>query len=59
MVTVNDIKEKRNELEQLETVYLRNTSPCENKECSFYRPKQSGHCSWSVMLEDCKDYITE
>lgn len=57
MATILEIKEKRNELESLEAEYLGETPSCDNKECSFYREKQSGHCSWSVLLEECKDYI--
>jgi len=57
MATIADIKQLRNRLEDLENEYLRDTPPCNNKECSFYREKQSGNCSWSVLLEDCRDYI--
>lgn len=56
MSLLREIKEKREELEELERQYLRETPPCCNIKCSFWRNDQSGNCSWSVLLEDCRDY---
>jgi len=56
MATIAEINEKREELEKLETEYLNETPLCANKECSFWREKQQGNCSWSVLLEECRDY---
>ena len=57
MVTVDDINEKRQELEIMEREYLDNTPPCNNDKCGLYRPNQKGHCCWSVLLEECGEYI--
>lgn len=56
MSTTEEIKEKRRELERLEQEYLDNTPHCVNKECGFFKETASGGCTWSVLLEDCKDY---
>ena len=56
MSLLQEIKEKRNQLDKLEKQYLQETLPCTNKECAFWREKQTGCCSWSVLLEDCRDY---
>ena len=60
MTKLENINRKRQELEKLEKEYLSETPPCNNKKCSFYRSEsQSGKCSWSVLLEECKDYLPE
>ena len=59
MSLLSEIKEKRNELDKLEQQYLQKTTPCCNKKCSFWREKSTGRCSWSVLLEDCRDYKDE
>ena len=56
MATVEEIKEKRRELEKLEEEYLNETPPCNNKECSFWKERATGCCTWSVLLEDCIEY---
>jgi len=56
MATVEEIKDKRHELELLEEEYLRDTPPCQNTNCAFYRSGHAGNCLWSVMLEDCGEY---
>lgn len=59
MVTVEEIKEKRKELEQMEKEYLENTPPCCCVKCSWHNYKNSGNCNWSVLLEDCNEYKPE
>ncbi|TRX10557.1 hypothetical protein [Flavobacterium gawalongense] len=59
MSLLKEIIEKRSELEILERQYLEETPPCCNKKCGFWREKQTGNCSWSVLLEDCRDYKYE
>ena len=59
MSLLEEIKEKRYELDKLENQYLKETPPCCNKKCGFYREKSTGCCSWSVLLEDCRDYKDE
>ncbi len=56
MKLLDEIKHLRMELDEKEKEYLDITSPCSNEKCSFYRDKQTGNCSWSVLLEDCRDY---
>ena len=56
MSLLEEIKDKRIELDILEIQYLNETPPCCNVSCSFYSEKRRGRCSWSVLLEDCKDY---
>lgn len=57
MATIEEIKKKRRELELLEEEYLNETPPCWNKKCSFWKERATGLCTWSVLLEDCRDYI--
>lgn len=57
MSLIDEIKEKRKELEYLEEQYLKETPRCENKDCAFYKERSTGNCSWSIFLEDCKDYF--
>ncbi len=59
MVTTADIKEKERELEKLKDEYLKRTSPCNNKECAFWKEKATGKCTWSTLLEDCREYEPE
>jgi len=56
MSLLSEIKEKRNELDKLERQYLKETLPCCNTNCSFWRENTTGRCNWSVLLEDCQDY---
>ena len=58
MSLIEEIKEKRAELDELEKQYILETPVCQNKECGFYREKQNNNCSWTTLLEDCRDYIT-
>ena len=57
MTTLEEIKELKEELDDLENEYLQQTPPCNNLECPFYRNKGGGQCSWTILIEDCKDYI--
>ena len=59
MSLLREIEEKREELHQLEKQYLRETPACQNTKCGFYRAKQTGHCAWSVLLENCREYKPE
>lgn len=59
MATISEVKEKRRELELIEEEYLRETPPCQNEKCSWFSVKTSGHCRWSVLLEDCYEYKSE
>lgn len=59
MLLIDEIKELRAELERLERQYLNETAPCSNDKCAWWREKATGRCSWSVLLEDCKDYKSE
>lgn len=56
MSLIDEINELRKELDIKERAYLNETIPCETKSCGFYRPNALGHCSWSALLEECKDY---
>ena len=54
---IEELKEKQRELELLEKQYLEETPPCCTSECAWYVPRAAnGCCSWSVLLEDCKEY---
>lgn len=57
MATIAEIKEKREELENLENEYLNETPPCINKGCAFWKEKATGMCTWSVLLEECREYV--
>jgi hypothetical protein len=59
MSLLSEIKEKRAELDNLESQYLKETNPCCNKKCNWWRENSTGRCSWSVLLEDCRDYKDE
>lgn len=59
MSLLDEIKQMRIDLEKLEDKYLKETPPCCNKKCGFWRDNSTGKCSWSVLLEDCKDYMSE
>lgn len=60
MTLLEEIQEKRMELSDLESQYSIETPPCSNTECPFHRPNsQRGKCSWSVLLEECDEYIAE
>ena len=59
MSLLEEIKEKREELEILERQYLRETPSCCNINCFFWRQDSTGQCSWTVLLEDCRDYKDE
>ena len=51
-----EIKELRNKLEDLEKEYMETTPVCMNKKCSFWKETHKNKCSWTVLIEDCKDY---
>ena len=59
MSLIDEINELKRDLEIKEREYLSVTPPCETKNCGFYRPNATGHCSWSVLLEECRDYTTD
>ena len=59
MSLLSEIKEKIAELDNLESQYLKETNPCCNKKCYWWRENSTGRCSWSVLLEDCRDYKDE
>lgn len=59
MATIAEIKEKRRELEILEEDYLNETPPCVNTKCAFYKENATGGCTWSVLLEECREYEPE
>jgi hypothetical protein len=50
------IKQLRQELDDLELEYMKQLNPCINKECTFNRDNKIG-CTWTLFIEDCKDYI--
>ena len=54
---LEEIKEARNNLDKLERQYVRETEPCHNTKCSFYRETSS--LNWTTLVEDCKDYPGE
>ncbi len=56
MATIQEIIDKRRELDELESEYLNETPPCDNIKCSFYKECATGCCTWSVLLEDCRYY---
>lgn len=53
---LEEIKEARNNLDKLESRYVRETEPCHNTKCSFYREMSSLNCCWTTLVEDCEDY---
>jgi hypothetical protein len=59
MPTLNEVKEKRRELSEIEREYLQEHSPCNNESCTFFKQTASGHCTWSILLEECRDYVDE
>ena len=57
---VKEITNARNELDRLERKYKEETPACSNTNCNFHRAGyRFGKCSWSVLLEECKDYLPE
>lgn len=59
MSLLDDIKEKQRELEDLRKEYSRVTPPCTNTKCGFWKQSSTGQCSWTHLIEDCKDYKSE
>ena len=65
MSLLNEILEQREKLDSLENEYLDTTPSCMNKKCNFwYDNNASGYlhsvnCTWSALVEQCKDYIPE
>jgi len=57
--TIQEIERLEVELSQAQDEYLRSTPSCCNEGCSFYNDSQSGNCSWSVKLEECREYEAE
>ena len=58
-MSLDRIYEAEEELRLAEEEYLAETPWCQNKGCSFWRERSTGHCTWSVKLEDCRDYTSE
>lgn len=56
---LEDIKDARDHLEKLERQYVRETEPCHNTKCGFYRETNSLNCCWTTLVEDCEDYSSE
>ena len=56
---LEEIKEARSNLDKLERQYVKETEPCHNTKCSFYRETSSLNCCWTTLVEDCKDYPGE
>lgn len=56
---LTEIKEARDNLDKLESQYVKETEPCHNTKCSLYRETISLNCSWTVLVEDCKYYSSE
>ena len=57
---VKEINNARNELDRLEKKYKEETAACCNSNCGFHRPNyRLGKCAWSVLVEECKDYLPE
>lgn len=56
---LEEIKEARENLEKLERQYVRDTDPCHNVKCGFYRENSSLNCCWTTLVEDCNNYLSE
>lgn len=59
MSTIDEIKRLEAELSEAEEEYLRSIPKCGTESCSFYNTAQSGNCSWTTKLEDCREYEGE
>ncbi len=56
MTLLEEIKEKKRELEELEKKYMNSVGECKNLKCSFYNTKSTMNCNWTLLVEECKDY---
>jgi len=55
----NEILETRKKLADLENKYCNTYPKCINTACALYSVEHLNHCSWSVLTEDCKEYLPE
>lgn len=56
---IREIEETKKQLEKLEKQYIQEAEPCHNKQCGFYREKSTLNCAWTVLVENCSDYVCE
>ena len=57
---IKQINEARREVDRLEREYKETTPACCNTNCNFHRPDYKySKCSWSVLVEECKEYMPE
>lgn len=56
---LEEIKKAKENLDKLEQQYIRETEPCRNVKCNFYREASSLNCCWKTLVEDCRDYSSE
>lgn len=56
---IREIKDAKKELENLERQYIEETEPCHNTKCTFYCTRSTLNCSWTVLVEECRDYLDE
>ena len=59
MSSVEEIARLEDELENAKKEYLDNTPWCCNKGCAFHKESATGNCTWSVKLEECREYEAE
>lgn len=50
------IREAKKEVERLESQYVEETDPCINENCTFYNKGCTLNCSWTTIVEECRDY---
>jgi hypothetical protein len=63
MSDLRDLRDKiieaREHLDMLESKYIRSALPCCNKGCAFFREDASLKCTWTVLVEECREYEQE
>ncbi len=59
MSTIQEIERLESELEDAQDEYLNSIPKCGTTECTFYNTAQSGNCSWTAKLEQCREYEGE
>lgn len=56
MSLLEEIKQKKEELEVLEKKYMNSTEECKNIHCGMYNTKCTMNCNWTLLVEECHEY---
>lgn len=59
MSTIKEIERLEYELSEAQEEYLDSVPKCGTTKCTFYNDRASGNCTWSVKLEQCREYEGE